>query len=423
MTANDDCWTFFWSGNGTDSDMGTGCIKHPKTGECGCERSSDGKFFVGSTSCKALTAAVCSRIFSRSARVFATGGQVVWDYRRHFRGTERSDPDYRAKLQGLNQRIAERLLHLCFQNGGIYTKFGQQLATFNHGLPKEYTETLAQLQDRAKPVALDKVVQAIETEMGRPWHDVFREFDPTPIASASLAQVHHAVDHQGRELAVKVQYPHLESQMKADIRVIKWAFQLTEYYFPDVQIQWLFPEFKRALLSERMMSMEFIKAPKISQIDSIRELGLDPPEVARVLCEVFSEMVFCHGFVHCDPHAGNIFVRRNPDPNVKRKEQLVLLDHGLYRELDSDFRKTYCDLWRAMLMRDSALLEDCGKRLNVGGLAKYLPLLFTYRTINHKGRLDASMSESERKKLTEDLSSVRFSNVRSLSCMKILSNS
>ncbi|KAG7391065.1 hypothetical protein PHYPSEUDO_005832 [Phytophthora pseudosyringae] len=387
-----------------------------------------------------------ANIVSRSLRVFATGGQVVWDYRLHFKGTERDDPDYRHKLQSLNQRIAQRLLHLCFQNGGIYTKLGQQLATFNHGLPKEYTETLAQLQDQAKPVSFDKVKQTLEAEMGRPWHEIFNEFDQTPIAAASLAQVHHAVDHEGRELAVKVQYPHLEKQMKADIRVIRWAFQLTEYYFPTVQIQWMFPEFQRALLSEldfeneknnsrriavclkhnsdvyvpivyddlstkRMMSMEFIDAPKISQIDAIRELGLDPPKVARVLCEVFSEMVFSHGFIHCDPHAGNIFLRRNPDPQAKRKEQLVLLDHGLYRELDGEFRKTYCDLWRAMLMRDSALLEDCGRRLNVGELAKYLPLLFTYRTINHKGRLDASMCESERQKLSEDLSNMRFSNV------------
>lgn len=98
---------------------------------------------------------------------------MVWDYRIHFKGTEREDPDYRPKLQDLNQRIAQRLLHLCFQNGGIYTKFGQQLATFNHGLPKEYTETLAQLQDQAKPVSFDKIKQTLEAEMGRPWDDIF----------------------------------------------------------------------------------------------------------------------------------------------------------------------------------------------------------------------------------------------------------
>ena len=174
----------------------------------------------------------------------------MWDYRLHFKGTERDDPSYRPQLQSLNQRIAQRLLHLCCQNGGIYTKFGQQLATFNHGLPKEYTETLAQLQDQAKPVSFKKVEKTIETELGRPWQELFKKIDETPIACASLAQVHQAVDHAGREVAVKVQYHRLESQMKVDIRVIKWAFQLTEYFFPDVRIQWLVPDFESALLSE-----------------------------------------------------------------------------------------------------------------------------------------------------------------------------
>lgn len=182
--------------------------------------------------------------------MFSTGASTVLDYQRNLKGTARDDPEYRGRLQALNQRIAERLLHLCFQNGGIYTKFGQQLATFNHGLPKEYTQTLAKLQDQAKPVSFDTARQTIEAEMGRPWHELFQEFDREPIASASLAQVHHAVDRSGREVAVKVQYPHLASQMRADLVVMKAAFQLTEYFFPDIQIQWMFPEFERALTAE-----------------------------------------------------------------------------------------------------------------------------------------------------------------------------
>ncbi|KAI9912083.1 hypothetical protein PsorP6_009535 [Peronosclerospora sorghi] len=377
---------------------------------------------------------------------FRAGAQVIGDYHLHFKGTERSSPAYRAKLDRLNQRIAQRLFHLCYQNGGIYTKLGQQLATFNHGLPKAYTTTLARLQDQAKPVSFDLVKQTIKAEMGQPWQHYFQTIDSIPIASASLAQVHRAVDYHGRELAVKVQYPHLETQMKADLRVIQWAFQLTEYFFPEIEIQWFLPEFQRALLSElnfenekdnsrrlaacftnndsvyvpivyddlstkRVLSMEFIRAPKISELHAIKTMGLDPRKVARSLCAVFSEMIFCHGFVHCDPHPGNIFVRQNPDPRVKRKEQIVLLDHGLYRELDCEFRKTYCDLWRAMLLRDRTLLDDCCKKLNVGNFARYMPLLFTYRSINHKGSLDAAMTDSERKKLNEDLRRLRFSNL------------
>lgn len=379
-------------------------------------------------------------------RVMTTGAQVVVDYRQNLKGTPRDAPEYKGKLQELNLRIAHRLLELCYQNGGIYTKFGQQLATFNHGLPKEFTETLAQLQDRAKPVEFAEAMKTIESELEKPWEELFAEIDETPIAAASLAQVHRAVDKQGRTVAVKVQYPHLAMQMGTDMRVMKWAAQLTEYYFPDVQIQWLFPEFESALRSEldfenekqnsrriashlkhnanvhvplvydelsakRVLTMEFITAPKISQLEEIQKLGLEPTQVARVLCEVFGEMVFCHGFVHCDPHPGNIFVRKNPDPKAKNKEQLVLLDHGLYRELEEDFRKTYCDLWRAMLLRDTALLEDCSKRLNVGSFAKYLPLLFTYRTITSTAPLASSMTEEEKHELTEDLKKLQFSNV------------
>jgi aarF domain-containing kinase len=168
------------------------------------------------------------------------------------------------------------------------------------------------------------------------------------------------------------------------------------------------------LSSRRMLTMEFIHAPKISQVSAISELGLEPSKVAHVLCEVFSEMIFCHGFVHCDPHAGNIFVRANPDPSVLAKEQLVLLDHGLYRELDEDFRKTYCDLWRAMLLRDSKLLQECGDKLKVGELVQFLPLMFTYRPISHKGRLDESLTQEEREKLTKKLKGLRAGDVRSL---------
>lgn len=346
----------------------------------------------------------------------------------------------------MNLRTAQRILTLCLANGGIYTKFGQQLATFNHGLPKEITETLAALQDRARPVTFARAVQTIEGELRQPWQELFVEFDEAPIAAASLAQVHRAVDKSGRTVAVKVQYPHLESQMRADMRVMKWAAQLTEYFFPDVQVQWMFPEFEAALTSEldfenekrnsrriasllarnsavhipevfdelsarKVLTMEFIDAPKISQLDEIKALGLAPAHVARILCEVFGEMMFVHGFVHCDPHPGNIFVRTNPDPHAKDKEQLVLLDHGLYRELDGEFRKTYCDLWRAMLLRDAALLEDCGHRLNVGEFAKYLPLLFTFRTIKSTSPLAASMTESEREELLKDMKKLQFSNV------------
>ena len=172
------------------------------------------------------------------------------------------------------------------------------------------------------------------------------------------------------------------------------------------------PKVYDELSSKRLLTMEFIDAPKISQVDAIRALGLAPSRVARTLCDVFGEMVCCHGFVHCDPHPGNIFVRRHPTKNGH--EQLVLLDHGLYRELDEDFRRTYCKLWRAMLLRDQALLQECGDKLNVGVFARFLPLLFTYRTIDSQARLARSLSDQEREKIKEQVLKLRAGNVSHL---------
>ncbi|TMW59501.1 hypothetical protein Poli38472_004570 [Pythium oligandrum] len=387
-----------------------------------------------------------SHILSRSLRVFSTGIQVAVDFRQNLKPIERDAPEYKSALQAFNLRTASRLLDVCFQNGGIYTKFGQQLSTFNHALPREFTDTMAKLQDQAKSVSFEEAMATVEQELQRPWREVFPEINETPLAAASLAQVHEATDYKGRRVAVKVQYPHLARQMTADLVVMRWAFELTEWFFPNVQITWMFPEFQAALESElnfvnekqnsrriaelmrhnpnvhvpivyddisskRLLVMEFIDAPKISNVEKLKEESIDPSEVARVLCEVFGEMVFCHGFVHCDPHPGNIFVRKNPNANATSKSQLVLLDHGLYRHLDEDFRKTYCDLWRAMILRDSDLLQDCGRRLNAGPFTTYLPLLFTYRPLGSNTPLASKMSLDEREKLTEELRKLQVTDV------------
>ncbi|KAJ0409511.1 hypothetical protein ATCC90586_009051 [Pythium insidiosum] len=388
-----------------------------------------------------------SRVGSRSLRVVRAGVETLADYHRHLKGLDRErSPEYKDRLREFNQRTADRLYALCFHNGGIYTKLGQQIATFNHALPREFTDKMAGLQDRAKPVAFEAAMTTVEQELKRPWQEVFPQIGRTPLAAASLAQVHEAVDCHGRRVAVKVQYPHLQAQMKTDLAVIRRAFQAIEYFFPNVQIEWIYPEFEDALRSEldfeheksnnrriaallrhnsgvhvpevhddlstkKLLVMEFIDAPKISDVDAIEAQGLDPREVAHVLCEAFGEMVFCHGFVHCDPHPGNIFVRRNPDPRAARKTQLVLLDHGLYRELDDGFRRTYCDLWRGMLVRDHALIEDCGRRLNAGEFAAYLPLLFTYRPMRSNSPLAKSLNDDERQALIQNLKQLQFSDV------------
>lgn len=104
-------------------------------------------------------------------------------------------------------------------------------------------------------------------------------------------------------------------------------------------------------------------------------------------------MIFNNGHVHCDAHPGNILVRRNPakpsDP------QIVLLDHGFYCDLDDDFRMDFCKLWYSMVTMDYKEVKQISSRLGIGEYYRYLPLLFTYRTINATKALGAPVSKEE----------------------------
>ena len=116
-----------------------------------------------------------------------------------------------------------------------------------------------------------------------------------------------------------------------------------------------------------------------------------------LLFQVFGEMVFHYGFVHCDPHPGNMLVRWQPGVAQRRgREQLVVLDHGLYREIDETIRLSYCRLWEAMIMQDQKSLDQVAADLGVPQYAFLFPLIFTNRSLSSKTRLGESMTKEER---------------------------
>ena len=104
----------------------------------------------------------------------------------------------------------------------------------------------------------------------------------------------------------------------------------------------------REYSSARVLTMDFEEGSTLADARTIRGLGLEPRGVVRLLSEVFAEMVFCQGFVHCDPHPGNVLIRRRG----ARGMQLVLLDHGLYRTVPDDLRTDYCKLWKGIVLAD-----------------------------------------------------------------------
>jgi aarF domain-containing kinase len=155
--------------------------------------------------------------------------------------------------------------------------------------------------------------------------------------------------------------------------------------------------------------MEFVHGCKVTDVEAIKALGLKPEDVANEVSSLFAEMIFCSGFVHCDPHPGNLLVRQHP--SNPSHPQILLLDHGLYRQLDDSFRKTFCQLWKALLVRDKALLEKVGEALQIGPYTKLLPLIFTYRTMDSRNRLAGQLTAADRKALVKDFQFLDGSHV------------
>ncbi|KAJ3082250.1 hypothetical protein HK102_001835, partial [Quaeritorhiza haematococci] len=333
--------------------------------------------------------------------------------------------------------------------GGIYVKAGQHLASLVYIIPREFTDTLAVLQDRAPFRHIDEMSAVLHGELGTTDGNnaPFRDFDPVPIAAASIAQVHKAVTWDGETVAVKIQYPDVARLFNVDTWTMQILSDLVQSLFPEFRLGWIVTEFRSNLVQEfdfrheatqsertnarfaiasgrgnavrcprirwdlttkRVLTMEFVDGVKVDDVDSlVKKLGVRPKDVGRLLAEVFAEMIFVHGVLHSDPHAGNILVVRSPASDMKPGStplpQLVLLDHGLYRRLSDEFRVLYCRLWRAMVLGDVPQLRSVSAELGVEKYYKYLPLIFTNRPVSSTTPLGSQLSPADRARVRQEL--------------------
>nr|CAG8438933.1 6701_t:CDS:2 [Entrophospora candida] len=335
---------------------------------------------------------ICAGIFRSTATL------AVWY---EYRNKGYKSEEYKAAQKVVHLCVAKRLLNLCKLHTGIYIKGGQHLASLTFIIPKEYTDTLSILQDRAPYRNMDDVKKIFYEQFnGLTPKDLFSEFDEIPLAAASLAQVHKAKTKYGDEVAVKVQYPDVYRLFNVDIWTLQTIFRHRANEMSIPKIYW-------DLTTKRILTMEFIHGVKINDIDGLKKIGADPNWVRNILLEIFAEMIFCHGVIHCDPHPGNALVTISPKT---KKPQIVLLDHGLYRELSDDFRKTYCDLWKALVLNDSNALKVVSESLGVPQYIQFLPLIFAQRISDSSTPLGEDMSLEEKNIVRDQLHNITLSD-------------
>nr|XP_034963816.1 aarF domain-containing protein kinase 1 isoform X3 [Zootoca vivipara] len=243
-------------------------------------------------------------------------------------------------------------------------------------------------------------------------NELFISFEDAPLGAASLAQVHKAVLQDGRTVAVKVQHPKVQTQSSKDILLMEVLVSAVKQIFPDFEFMWLVEESKKNLpleldflnegrnaekVAHMLRNFDFLKIPKIYwELSTKRVLFMEFMEGGQVndkaymerncinvneisynLGKMYSEMIFVNGFVHCDPHPGNVLVKKCPSTG---KTHIILLDHGLYQVLSENFRLDYCRLWQALIKSDMKRVQKYSRRLGAGDLYPLFACMLTARS-------------------------------------------
>ncbi|KAJ6579517.1 ABC1 family-domain-containing protein [Mycena vulgaris] len=371
----------------------------------------------------------------RNLRTLWACALITADYKMNFT-PEKSD-----QIPELHERVANIMFNLFTSNGGLYIKIGQAIGANAAFLPRPMQLKFASLFDDAPQIPYSDVLSVFASEFGRPPSGpggIFEYFDEHAMASASIAQVHKArmwpgpgeAEGEGQWVAVKVQKPAVAKQTEWDLgayRIVMWlfekvAFDLPVYFVVDfvsdhlrleldfereaensirtksyvaadprlsqtVYIPRVFP----ALTTKRIMTAEWIDGVRLSDRDAILRLMGELPGAAAPLrggtraimepmVELFSAQMFRWGWVHCDPHPGNVLVR--PHPAAPRTPQLVLLDHGLYVQLTEEFRRDWCAVWEGLLAGEFGVVDGVTRKWGVG-----MPDLFASAVLMRPVRL------------------------------------
>lgn len=291
-----------------------------------------------------------------------------------------------------HERGANRLLDTATSLGGALIKAGQFASTRPDLLPPVYIERLSRLQDHMLPLGWSEIEAVITGELGRPHEEVFSRVEHTPLAAASLSQVHRAWLKDGRPVVLKVQYPHVRELVAADLDMLARSANIISLVAPKIRLNSIVDFLKETLPLEldlereaqameelrsalsnradvviptaypqystrRMLVMEYMEGIKVTDQTALQAAGINPSDVVRLINEVYAEQVFRHHLLHADPHPGNILVQPGP--------RLVLLDHGITVKLTPKLAQAMGEMVKALVGGD---FEALAEALTAAGL-------------------------------------------------------
>ncbi|MEZ5648678.1 MAG: 2-polyprenylphenol 6-hydroxylase [Alphaproteobacteria bacterium] len=285
-------------------------------------------------------------------------------------------------LANLPAQPGERLAEAFVALGPSFTKLGQTLATRADLLGAAIAADLSRLQDSLSPFPSAEAKATVTQELGLPLEAIFRRFDDTPIAAASIAQVHFAETIEGVPVAVKILRPGIEAAFRRDLDLFMWVAETIERAYPasrrlkprevvrtleavvatelDLRLEaaaaaelaenftndptFIVPKVDWQRTAQRVLTIQRINGIRIDRIDNLRAAGHDPNDILRRCAEAFFKQAFRDGFFHADMHPGNMFVRSDG--------ALAPVDFGIMGRLDRKTRYFLAEMLIGFLTGD-----------------------------------------------------------------------
>jgi len=331
-------------------------------------------------------------------------------------------------LRGKGHWPSPRAVRETFEELGlIFLKFGQVLAMRRDILPDAYIDELELLQDQLPAMNFDAVRDTVETELGAPLAERFSTFSETPLAAATIAQVHEATLNDGRRVAVKVQRPGLEAMILTDIAALTFLVMLGERFYPrlrgldlpvvvrefagslnretdfsrearslllfrtalaDIPDLWI-PDVVAGHSTGSVLTMEFVAGERVDLYAQLHPEEM--PKAIHTLVRLMLQTIFEEGLFHADPHPGNVFIL--PDGRMS------LIDFGMTGELDESMRESLTQLLGAIVRKDAraatdAYLEmtEASEKVNRAGLVVDMKVVL--REIHQQDLSDVSIGDA-----------------------------